>query len=102
MSTVDELGGVEHVATCRCGGFSKDHDVVFHYWPDSQYGDELTITTGLCHFRPWYKRLWVAIKYTLGIDNTHHFYVENTLNEKSVKELAAFMNDVASKFKERP
>lgn len=100
--TLADLGCNQHKAVCRCGGFSKDHDVEFQYWPDPEFGDTFSISTGLNHFRPWYKRLWVGIKYILGIDNTHYFYVESELDGAGVRELSEWISAVAADYQEVP
>lgn len=100
--TLEELGCRVHTAVCDCGGFSKDHTVEFQYWPDKQYGDTFSISTGLAHYLPWYKRLAVGLKYILGIDNTHCFYVETTLGQNEVLRLQKYINEVASEFQELP
>ncbi len=100
--SLEELGCVEHKSVCRCGGHSKDHDVVFQYWPDPQYGDEFTINTGLNHYLPWYKRLLVAIRYVLGIDNTFYAYVESTLDKQEVQKLHTYLSNVVKTFDDQP
>lgn len=92
----------EFHSVCRCGGHTKDHDVVFQYWPDQEYGDSFTISTGLGHYLPIWKRWWVGFKYFLGIDNTYVFYVEQDLDADGIKKLQAYINDVASTYSEGP
>ena len=96
------LGCIAHTAVCDCGGFSKDHTVEFQYWPNSEYGDSFSISTGLAHYLPWYKRLVVGLKYILGIDNTHCFYVETTLGQYEVDRLQKYINKVADNYQETP
>lgn len=100
--TLEELGCKSHRAICRCGGHTKTHDVEFQYWPDAEHGDSFTISTSLNHFLPWYKRLWVGVKYILGIDNTYYFYTEAELDGKGVNELSKWISAVAADYKEIP
>lgn len=100
--SLEELGCVEHKSVCRCGGYGKDHDVSFQHWPDPQTGDEFTISTSLSHYLPWYKRLLVAIKYTLGIDNTFVFYKETMLDKQELTKLHTFISGVVETFNDQP
>ncbi len=100
--TLEELGCRVHTAVCDCGGYSKDHTVEFQYWPDKEHGDTFYISSALAHYLPWYKRLAIGLKYILGIDNTHCFYVETTLGQNEVLRLQKYINDVASEFQEVP
>lgn len=89
-----------HVTNCRCG-YDKDHAVAFHYWPDQEYGDEFTISTSLNHYRGFWSRVWIGIKYALGVDNTHYFFTEQTIDKAEVLRLQKFINHVAENFSER-
>ena len=90
-----------HETKCMCG-YHKDHTVMFHYWPDSKHGDEFTISTGLNHFLGFWQRLRIGIKYVLGIDNTHYFYTEQTLDKGEVVKLQEYVNSVATRFNGYP
>lgn len=81
-----------HVVNCMCG-HDRDHSAVFHLWKDEEYGDEFTISTGLNHYRGFWARLWIGIKYALGIDNTHYFFTEQTLNKEELLKLKEFIDD---------
>lgn len=91
---------LEHATKCRCG-HDRDHMVSFMYWPDQEYGDEFTISTSLNHYRGFWSRLWIGIKYILGVDNTHYFYTEQTIDKDELIKLQTFINKVAAKFKDR-
>lgn len=65
-------------------------DKVFEFKCDCNYiglhsvkaqvdGEHIYIYTSMNHWLPWYKRLGVAIKYILGIDNTYCDYHETVL-----------------------
>lgn len=92
------MSDVEFSTVCQCGGYSRDHDVVYRYYPDDNHPD-FTVTTGLNHYLPWYKRVVIAIKYALGIDNTHHFYTEQTLSVEEVTKLRNFLNETLETYK---
>lgn len=98
--TLEELGAIVHRTKCDCGGYSKDHDVEFHYWPDKETGDTLAIATGLHHFNSFWKRLRNAFKYVFGLDNTYVFYTETCLNKQEVLALKAYIDKVAADFYE--
>lgn len=88
-----------HVTKCRCE-HDQDHAVAFHYWPDQEYGDEFTISTTLNHYRGFWSRVWIGIKYALGIDNTHYFFTEQTIDKDELLKLQSFINKVATSFKD--
>lgn len=59
-----------HYFECTCG--APDHTLRFILDTD----DELpTIYTEvmMSHYLPWYKRVWVGIKYMFGMDKVDHF-----------------------------
>lgn len=89
-----------HVTKCRCE-HDSDHAVSFHYWPDQAFGDEFTISTSLNHYRGFWSRVWIGIKYALGIDNTHYFFTEQTIDKDELLKLQAFINKVAPGFKDQ-
>lgn len=83
---------------CQTERYSKDHTVDFDYWKDKDYGDNLTISTGLNHYKSFFGRLKVALFYVLGIDNTHIFYTETMLDKAEVLRLKSFIDEVAESF----
>ena len=89
----------EHVTKCRCE-HDRDHAVSFMYWPDQEYGDEFTIGTTLNHYRSFWSRLWIGIKYILGVDNTHYFFTEQTIDKSELIKLQSFINKVAAEFED--
>lgn len=81
-----------HVVKCSCGS-DRDHSTVFHLWKDPEYGDDFTVSTGLNHFRGFWSRLWIGIKYALGVDNTYYAYTEQTLDKDELLKLKNFIDD---------
>lgn len=86
-----------HVVNCMCGS-DRDHSAVFHLWKDAEHGDEFTISTGLNHFRGFWSRLKVAVKYALGMDNTHYFFTEQVLDKEELIKLKEFIDDAVEGF----
>ena len=67
------LNGTEHLDCC-CG--SPQHTLRFVLDFDTFGDDEIpTIYTDvqMAHYLPWYKRIWVAIKYIFGYDTVDHY-----------------------------
>lgn len=67
---------------CSCNDIGL-HDVKFQVSFDEKFGDDVCIYTSMCHYIPWYKRLYNAAKYVLGIDNTFVDYVETMVDSKT-------------------
>lgn len=91
-----------HFLECDCG-HNKDHNIWFEYHAVRGTGepmmDELYINAQLNHFLPLRKRLMVAIKYVLGIDNTYKNYTEIVISkEDEVRSLRDYLDTVLSKF----
>ena len=85
---------LKHVCHCDCG-IDQDHVVVFRYWKETKpFPSTLTISTGLNHYLPVWRRLIVAIKYVLGIDNTYCTYTETSLSMEGASSLQDFINNV--------
>lgn len=89
-----DYSDMKHVCSCDCG-IDQDHTVVFRYWRETKpFPSTLTIHTGLNHYLPVWRRLIVAIKYVLGIDNTYCTYTETMLDGKAVGELQQWLTEV--------
>lgn len=90
-----------HETKCLCHNEANDHAVKFHFWPDEVW-PEFTISTSLNHFHGFWKRVWIGIKYALGVDNTHYFYTEQTLSPEEFVKLQVYINNVAKRFMSYP
>ena len=94
MKTMTDYSDLKHICSCECG-IDQDHVVVLRYWrAEKSFPSTITISTGLNHYLPVWKRLLVAIKYVLGIDNTYCTYTETSLSEQSVRDLKNYLNAV--------
>lgn len=93
-----------HRVQCACLGanHNKDHIVDLDYWRDDEHGDTLTISTGLAHYKSVFARLKVAVKYVLGVDNTHCFYVETIVNGPELLKLKSYIDDVSAQYSDSP
>jgi len=63
------LDGVEYY-TCLCS--SPNHTLRFVLDKDPEFP---TIYTEIMmsHYQPWYKRIWISIKYIFGMDTVDHY-----------------------------
>lgn len=59
---------------CRCDNFI--HSVRFHY--DSEWR-ELQVETHLGNWLPWYKRVWLAVKYVFKVTHPVHLQYDCAL-----------------------
>lgn len=93
-----------HRVQCSCLGanHNKDHVVDLDYWRDDEYGDLLTISTGLAHYKGFFGRLWVAVKYVLGIDNTYCFYIETVVDKAELLRLKSYIDKVSDQYSDSP
>lgn len=88
------LADKRHVLSCMCG-HDLDHSVVFEYWrAEGSFPSTLTVYTGLNHYLPVWKRLAVAIKYVLGIDNTYCTYTETMIDGEAAANLHHWLTEV--------
>lgn len=96
-----EINRVLHTL-CTCG--DTTHTPVFgfsiHPWSDDDVDTYFIINTNLNHFRPWWKRLWVGVKYTLGVDNTYYHYAETLLDKEEVVKLKEFIDKALEDWKD--
>jgi len=73
--------------TCQCS--SGNHIITFNY--DSE-DNEVYCNVYLDHYKPWYKRLWYAIKYIFGWQSNYGAYSEIILKPEDADAL----NDIAA------
>lgn len=81
-----------HITQCLCE-HDRDHNVVFTFYNEDE-DSELYVSAGLNHYKGFFQRLWVGIKYALGIDNTYYAYTESVLDKDEIIRLRDYLNDV--------
>ena len=88
---------LSHTTKCSCG-HDVDHLVKFQYYREKAEwgGNYMVIYTGLNHFLPVWKRIIVAVKYILGIDNTYCTFTESMLDASEVERLKDYLNSCFS------
>ncbi len=81
----------EYIIPCDCGisPYYSDHNVSIYY--DDEYmhldGGEIYISTSLCHYMPWYRRIKLAFMYVLGVESQACFYKETVISKDKFIEL---------------
>jgi len=79
--------GLERIAFfCEC--WHPDHNFFVLY---DRTDDEVTVQVKLNHWLPWYKRVWVALKYILGVTTNSGDYDEVLLSVEDRKKLAGVL-----------
>ena len=79
-----------HYTACNCG--SPDHIVRFSY-DNEMEGDELCwIEVQLRQWRPFWKRIYVAIRYVLGYESRYGHWDCATIDLKEGRKLRNFLN----------
>jgi len=80
-----------HYFECTCG--APDHTLRFvidkgdKEWPPTMYTEVM-----MSHFRPWHKRVWIAIRYMFGMDTPDH-YGGWELNREDADRLIKMLED---------
>jgi hypothetical protein len=88
-----DYNDVEHF-DCECGHYEHTIRIIF----DREVGD-LTLEVFLSS-KPWYKRLWIGIKYILGFKTKFGEYASSTIvQEKDLKKFEKLIKK-ARKFQE--
>lgn len=78
---------------CEC--HSDEHMLKFKFFPDDE-DPMLYASVYLRHWQPWYKRVWVAIKYVFGYKSKYGDFDCFSMN----KEDANKFYNLAKKYKE--
>ena len=81
-----------HRFECTCSTF--DHNVRFE--TDNELGS-ITISVPLNHWLPWWKRLWLAVKYVLGRTERYGHYDTVELNPHDYDRIRALLDDSLEK-----
>lgn len=81
---------------CACG-YNRDHLTRLVLSEDFE---DVIVGSGLNHYLPWYKRLTIAVKYVLGIDNTHCQYTESVVSKEEMVRLSEWIDNVIVRMKD--
>jgi hypothetical protein len=77
------------ISECICG--SPDHIMRLGY--DSYYPDDMWIDVQLNLSHPWYKRMWLAVKYILGISTSRYGHWDcGSFSPEEVWQVRQFMD----------
>ena len=74
---------VTELFRCACG--STEHQMVFDHWCDDR-DNELFISIHLAKL-PWYKRIWVAVRYIFGGQSRYGAFEEIVMMPEQVSQL---------------
>ena len=78
---------------CHC--HSPEHNAILEL--DQEY--ELVYLDVLLITLPWYKRLWVGIKYIFGHRSKYGYYDNIVLDKVMCQKIVSFLNKVGEKDK---
>ncbi len=57
---------------CEC--MSPEHNIRFCFMIDKDPNrSEISVDVHMSHYLPWYRRVWLAVKYVLGIETRSHY-----------------------------
>lgn len=68
----------------QCSCTVPDHMIQFRWFPED---DEMYLEVQMTP-QPFFKRMWIGLKYVFGIKNTDYHWQETVLSEKEVKRIA--------------
>lgn len=77
-------GKITELFRCACG--STQHQMVFDYFTDDPDWTEIYISIHLAKL-PWYKRIWVAVRYVFGAQSRYGAFEEIVLMPEQVSQL---------------
>jgi len=78
--------------TVHCDCLSDEHQIRFMYNKSDEL-PELYITVHLSDCNPWYKRLWVGIKYILGYKSKYGHWDNLVLTEVKARQIKDLIDD---------
>jgi len=73
----------------RCDCASTEHQFVIDYWDGD---DELIVSVHLNPLEPWYKRVWMAVRYVFGYTSCYGSFQEVILQRDQVDRLISVLN----------
>lgn len=77
----------EHFFSCTCG----DYNHLVRFELDPEYG-EVYLTVRLNSYEPWWKRVWIAVKYVFGYPHAYGHYDVTILREEDFVRLHAILD----------
>lgn len=83
-----------HRFECSCGSF--DHNVRFEVDEDMGH---ISISVPLNHWLPWWKRLWLAVKYVFKRTERYGHYDTVMLSPHDYDRIRALMDDSLEKMR---
>jgi len=86
----DKLGYNELLLRCEC--YDVSHIVSLGYFDDDDDKDGFGITVAFKMSHPWYKRLWVGLKYIFGQRDKWGLDTVS-LNENDIDDIIDFMKE---------
>jgi len=86
----------DHYLYVECECRSPEHVIRLNY--DDYYGD-LSIFTQMNHDRPWWKRVWVGIKYMFGKGNKDWHCTDTMIWNDETTKLIKFLEECRDKGK---
>lgn len=87
----------DFIVQCTCGD-TKDHVIHCSFYDDEQWST-VTISPALNHYKGFFGRLKVGLKYIFGMDNTFFHYVETVVPDKDLEPLGLWLIDCHKKVK---
>ena len=90
----------------ECSCQDSQHVTRFSWWRwendlNDTYWDELCIETQLNLVYPWYKRVWLGIKYIFGYQCKYGHWYEATFQKEEVKKLIEVCQEYVENIEEK-
>lgn len=84
------------IVRCHCGD-AREHSIHIHQWNTGDASDDSEI--GMCSINlsmdiriPWYKRVWVGLKYMFGYTD-HMHYMDTMVDVDVLKDVVSSLDD---------
>lgn len=89
---------------CSCGDSS--HVTRFAWWrwecdPNDTYWDELSVETQMNLQYPWYRRVWLAVKYVFGMQCRYGHWHEASFRKTEVEKLVEVCQEYIKNIEEK-
>ena len=75
---------------CECG--SDEHRLVFKYDIEDEDWPLVTANAFLHHWYPWYKRVWIGIKYVFGYKCKYGHFDEFIMKPEDAERLRGLLD----------
>jgi len=78
---------------CACHSYDHQFSLAIDDWDLSQNKEELIVTVSLCDSKPFFIRIWLAIKYIFGFRSRYGMFADIQVQLKDKERLLNIINE---------